>query len=291
MKIRLHRSYLSVQDRRALHCHGKWMGTLLFIFIFMSIVLLALVGCGAVGYSAAPSSQRRETITVSAAISLKDAFKEIAAEFEKGNPDTQVVFNFASSGALQMQIEQGAPVDVFASASPEQMNSLEQKGLLAQGTRQDFAGNTAVLVAQKDGLASLASFADLTLPQVRRLAIGNPSSVPAGSYAKQILSNVGLWDSVQPKIVLGENVEQVLTYVETGDVDAGIVYQTDAADSKRVRTIAQAPPGSSKPIVYPIAVMASSKQRDRAAAFVQAVTSPVPGQAILSRYGFLPPPK
>ncbi|MDO8689860.1 MAG: molybdate ABC transporter substrate-binding protein [Dehalococcoidia bacterium] len=248
---------------------------------------MLLIACSAP--AAAPPQASRTEILVSAAASLTDAFQEIKAEFEKDNPGIAVVYNFGSSGTLQLQIEQGAPSDVFASAGKAQMDALDQKGLLLAGSRRNFAGNTAVLIVPKTGAVDITGFADLVKPQVKNLAIGNPDGVPAGTYARQVLESAGLWAGVQGKIVMGGTVRQVLTYVEQGNAEAGIVYSTDAITSDEVKVIARAPAGSSDPIVYPIAAIARSKYPQEARAFVDFVAGPK-GQAMLARYGFLPPP-
>jgi molybdate transport system substrate-binding protein len=252
----------------------------------MIVVILMLSSC--TGQGSGAKAPKQTQLLVSAAISLKEAFEDIKADFEGDNRNVGVVYNLAASGALQLQIEQGAAVDVFASAGEAQMNVLEQKGLLMVSSRQPFAGNTAVLVVPKEGEQSINSFSDLTKPEIKRIAIGNPVSVPAGEYAKQILEGVGVWKDIQDKIVLSENVRQVLTYVEQRNVEAGIVYSTDAASSEKVRVVAKAPEGSSKPIVYPIAVIASTKSPKEAKAFVDFITGPK-GQAILAKHGFLAP--
>lgn len=260
-----------------------WKRSLLFLWLVLAVSVAACAG--GISGDVTPKQTR---LLVSAAISLKDAFDEVKKEFESENRSINIAYNFASSGALQLQIEQGAAVDVFASAGEAQMNSLEQKGLLLEGTRRAFARNTAVLVVPREGGQPISSFSDLTKPEIKHIAIGNPSSVPAGEYAKQILESVGVWNDIQTKIVLAENVRQVLTYVEQGNVEAGIVYGTDAATSEKVRVAANAPAGSSKPISYPVAVIASTKSPKEARALVDFITGEK-GRAILSKYGFLTP--
>lgn len=248
---------------------------------------MVLTACFAPG--ASPSEASKTEILVSAASSLTDAFQEIKTEFEKDNPGIMVAYNFGSSGTLQLQIEQGAPPDVFASAGAAQTDALDQMGLLLAGSRRNFAGNTAVLIVPKTGAVAISGFADLVKPEVKNLAIGNPDSVPAGTYARQVLESAGLWAGVQGKTVIAANVRQVLTYVEQGNAEAGIVYSTDALTSDKVKVIATAPVGSSYPIVYPIAAIARSRYPQEARAFVDFVAGPK-GQAVLARYGFLPAP-
>ncbi|GFP34480.1 molybdate transport system substrate-binding protein [Candidatus Hakubella thermalkaliphila] len=248
------------------------------LFFLMVVTMASASGCGSSG---------EQQLVVSAAISLSNAFEEIKAEFEKNNPDSNIVYNFAASGVLQAQIEQGAPVDVFASASEKQMDVLEERGLLVAGSRADFAQNEVVLIVPGNSVRSPANFQELVKPEVIRIAVGNPEIVPAGQYAREVLTNLGLWDKVQEKLVMAENVRQALAYVEKAEVDSGIVYYTDALISRSVVIAASAPPGSHRPIVYPIAVIRGSKEEELARRFISFIVSQK-GQGILQKYGFLP---
>ena len=227
---------------------------------------------------------RSQTLTVSAAVSLSDAFCEIADAFEATQPDLTVEFNLGASGVLAAQIRQGVAVDVFASAAAVVMDDLEARGFLATGTRQDIVGNRLVLITPLDGPA-LSGPAELR--DVPRIAIGNPELVPAGMYAQESLQSLGLWDALEGRLVYGESVRQVLTWVETDEVSAGLVYVTDAQASQRVQVVAEMPPESHAPIRYPIAVLRESSLPDLAEQFVAFVTGP-DGQAILGRHGFSP---
>ncbi|MGH9834613.1 MAG: molybdate ABC transporter substrate-binding protein [Blastocatellia bacterium] len=224
-------------------------------------------------------------IIVSAAASLQEAFREIGQQYET-RTGARVSFNFGASGALQKQIESGAPVDVFASAGRPQMEALVSQGLIAPESQRDFAHNALVLVAPADQASELKSFADLGGAQVKRLAVGNPKTVPAGQYAEQALTRLDLWQQLQSRLVFGEDVRQVLDYVARGEVEAGLVYASDvrAADN-RVRIAARAPADSHDPILYPIAVVRASKQPEAARAFIDAVMSDE-GQRSLEKYGF-----
>lgn len=250
------------------------------LFLLIVVTIAAAPGCGS-------SGAEEQQLIVSAAMSLRDAFEEIKIEFEKDNPGSNIIYNFAASGDLQAQIEQGAPVDVFASASEKQMDVLEERGLLVAGTRADFAQNEVVLIVPKNSDRSPANFQELVKPEVIRIAIGNPETVPAGQYTREVLTNLGLWERVQEKLVMTENVRQVLAYVEKVEVDSGIVYYTDALTSRSVAIAALAPPGSHRPIVYPIAVVKGSKEEELARRFVSFIVSQK-GQGILQKYGFLP---
>lgn len=232
----------------------------------------------------APSSQR-VFLNVSAAISLKDALDEIRTAFKKEHPAVAVVFNVGASGMLQHQIENGAPVDVFLSAAPKHMDALEANGLLLGGTRRDLVRNQLVLIVPKDS-AGITGFADLARTNVTRVALGEPSSVPAGQYAQEVLRYFKVLDAVKAKSVLAKDVRQVLTYVETGNVDAGIVYSSDALADRRVMIVAEAPAGSHSPILYPGAVMRASQHPDAAREFLAYLGSESAGQ-IFERHGFL----
>lgn len=242
------------------------------------LVLAALLGAGPV---------RAETLTVSAAASLTNAFKEIAASYEAQHRNTKVLLNFGASGALLQQISRGAPVDVFASADQETMDSAEGQGLIAAGERQNFVRNTLVLVVPHDGGLSPAHLEDLARPAVQRIAIGNPATVPAGRYARRALDAAGLWPAVSAKAINTRNVRQALDYVARGEVEAGFVYATDAAMLKdEVRVAFEVPLDIA--IVYPMARVADSAHADEAKRFMAYVLS-ADGQAILGRYGFRKP--
>jgi molybdate transport system substrate-binding protein len=234
------------------------------------------------------NSQAAREITVSAAASLKDAFGEIGKRYESGT-GAKINFNFGASGALQRQIESGAPVDVFASAGIPQMNALATQGLIAPETRRDFARNTLVLIVPADSTSGITSFADLANlggSKVARLAVGNPKTVPVGQYAEQSLTRLGLWKQLEPRLILAEDVRQALDYVARGEVDAGIVYASDVrATGDRVRIVATAPADSHDPILYPIAVVRESSRQEAAKAFIDVVMSD-DGQRILEKYGF-----
>lgn len=225
--------------------------------------------------------------TVSAAASLTDAFTELATRYEADNPGDRVRLNFAASGVLLQQLDQGAPVDVFASADQQTMDSAEARGLLAADSRRDFTRNTLVLVAPADSDLAVAHLDSLTAPGVGRIAVGNPDFVPAGRYARAALEGAGVWAAVEGKLINTQNVRQALDYVARGEVDAGFVYATDAAlmaDSLRV--LLEVP--LAEPVSYPVAVMAAAEDSAAARRFVAFLLSPV-GQAILARYGFSAP--
>lgn len=223
-------------------------------------------------------------LTVSAAISLKDALDEIRSTYLAQHAGVALAINYAASGTLALQIEQGAPVDVFLSAAPKQMDDLQTKGLLAEGSRRDLLRNEIVLVVPKDS-TGVTSFQDLLKPSVKHVALGEPTSVPAGQYAQEVLTKLGIAEAVNAKAVFAKDVRQVLTYVETGDADAGIVYSTDALESAKVRVAAQAPEDSHAPVIYPVGVIKGSKNAAAAADFEAFLSGPQ-ARAIFQKYGF-----
>ena len=228
-----------------------------------------------------------ESITVSGAASLTEAFTNIASKFEKENPGTNVNLNFGSSGNLRMQVEGGAPVDVFASADENQMNMLSNKSLVVNSSRKDFAHNSLVLIVPKSSTLNITNITDLANPNVQKIGIGNPGTVPVGKYSLLALNKVGLWSQLKNKAVLAEDVKQVLVYVERGDVDAGFVYITDAktAQPGTIKIVTIVPVSTS--IDYPIAVVSSSTHKEKAKKFIDFVTGKE-GQDILNTYGFVP---
>jgi molybdate transport system substrate-binding protein len=224
---------------------------------------------------------------VSAASSLTDAFRAVGAAYETAHPGTHVLLNFAASDVLLRQIAQGAPADVFASADQTAMDKAVAVGAIDTATRRDFASNPLVLVVPKDSGVRVAAPADLRQPEVRRVAYGDPASVPVGRYTQAALRQQGLWDAVSAKGVLAQNVRQSLDYVARGEVDAGFVFATDAAIMKeRVSVVATVP--TPPPIRYPIAVVAGSAHAADAASFAAFVESPA-GLRILAGFGFQAP--
>jgi molybdate transport system substrate-binding protein len=251
----------------------------MFVLVCVSVMLLTTeVGA---------QSKAAHEITVSAAISLKNAFEDIATVFQQRNPGAKVLFNFGASGDLARQIEAGAPVDVFASAAPKDMDHIDHKGLIASNSRKNFAGNAVVLIKPANSNLSINSMEDLRRKEVAKIAIGNPKTVPAGRYAEEVLKHFNLQEALKEKLIFAENVRQVLDYVARGEVDAGLVYSTDAmARSKEVKVVMKLPEGSHQPVVYPIGVIKGTKEESLSRAFVDLVIS-TEGQRILRQYGFI----
>lgn len=244
---------------------------------------------GVILIASCPAVSSAQELTLSVAISMKEAVEGLGARFQRAHPGVILRYNFGGSGELQKQIEAGAPVDVFVSAADGQMDELERKGLILEGSRRTFARNVLSVVVPVDTRLTITRAADLLQPQVQRIAIGNPKIVPAGRYAEESLRKMGLWDALRSKCVFGENVRQVLEYVARGEVDAGFVYATDPETRKGMVKEAFRPPQSSyTPVAYPVAVVAGSQQADLGRAFIELLVSRQ-GQDALARLGFLPP--
>jgi molybdate transport system substrate-binding protein len=247
--------------------------------IFLSLILMC--GC-----QKASTTKPSDSLTISAAASLKDAFGEIAVLFESKN-GKKVHFNFGASGALQKQIETGSPVDIFASAGEKQMNDLAGKGLVETASRRDFARNQLVLILPADSKININSFSELTHPEIKRIAIGESKTVPVGQYTEQVFDKLNLKNVLQTKLIPAQDVRQVLDYVGRGEVEAGIVYATDAKIAgDKVRIGATAASDSHDPILYPIAIIRDSSNKEEAREFIRFLLS-AEGQNILQKYGFL----
>ena len=229
-------------------------------------------------------------VTLSVAISLKDAVEELGRQFTAARPGVTLRYNLGASGDLQKQIEAGAPVDLFLSAATRQMDELEKQKLIVVASRKVFARNVLTVVKPVDSTIDITSAYDLLGTRVTRIVIGQPKTVPAGQYAEESLRKLGLWDRLRPKLVFSENVRQALDYVARGEVDAGFVYTTDAVSrAQGVKEVFRPPEDTYRPVVYPGAVVSGSQQPALAQAFLDLLSS-APGQAVLAKYGFQPPP-
>jgi molybdate transport system substrate-binding protein len=223
-------------------------------------------------------------LIVSAASSLTDSLNVLKEVYQSKHHGDTVIFNFGASGALEKQIETGAPVDVFISASAKEMDVLQQKHLILDGSRKNLLSNEMVLIVPKSNKAAIHKFSDLV--KARRLVMGDPSFVPAGQYAKEILQFQGLFGLLKDRLVYGGNVRQVLEYVARDEVDAGLVFSTDAAImNDRVEVVAMAPRESHAPILYPAAVLKNSTQSQVGREFMDFISGPE-GMKDFSRYGF-----
>ena len=259
--------------------------TTIAIIVFASLLVLsALSGC-APKTAQQPAAQPQVSLTVAAAASLSNVLKEVDALYMKDNPNVTVTGNFAASGTLQAQIENGAPIDLFISAAETQMDKLQQKNLLLANTRKDLLGNKVVLIVPAGSTSGITSFQDLASSKVKRVAVGDPKSVPAGEYALMVFNEDNIAAQIKPKEVMASDVEAVLTDVGTGNVDAGIVYATDAITSNKVQVVANAPDDINAKVLYPVAVIQASKNAEAAEAYENFLFSS-DAQAIFVKYGF-----
>ena len=245
--------------------------------------IVLLLVCNLAGLFAAPLAAA--DLQVFAAASLTDALREISAAYEKTSGDKPVL-NLGASSTLARQIQEGAPADLFLSADEAKMDALEKRKLLLPGTRRSVLSNTLVVVVPADSNLKISGPADLAASSIRAIALAEPQSVPAGIYAKEYLTRKGLWNKVIDRAVPTENVRATLAAVESGNVDAGIVYKTDAGISKKVRIAYEVPKAEAPDISYPFAVLAESEHREAARRFLDYLVSP-PSLAVFRKYGFL----
>ena len=225
-------------------------------------------------------------LTVSAAASLTDCLEELKELYINENPNVEITYNFGSSGSLQQQIEQGAPADIFFSAGKKQMTALKDAGLMVDDSVKDILENKVALITPLDG-KQINSIEELTDDKIERIAVGEPESVPVGQYTDEALKNLNVFDSIESKLVFAKDVREVLSWVETGNVDAGFVYQTDAKVSDKVKIVLNAPEGSHKPVIYPVGVVKSSKVTESAQDFVDFLFEE-DAKNVFIKYGFSP---
>ena len=226
-----------------------------------------------------------DEILVSAAASLTDVLKEISTGYQ-AKAKNSVKFNFGPSSGLARQIEEGAPADIFFSADLAQMDVLDKKNLLEPGTKKNLLSNQLVIIVPADSKVVITSPKDLLKADVKKIALAEPSSVPVGVYSSKYLTDEGLWDQVKPKIVPVQDVRATLASVESGNVEAGFVYKTDAAVSKKVKIVYEVPIDKGPKITYPVAIVKDSKRKDAARDFMSYVQSPAAKDAF-KKYGFV----
>ena len=226
-----------------------------------------------------------DEILVSAAASLTDVLKEISKNYQSKSKNT-VKFNFGPSSGLTRQIEEGAPVDIFFSADLPQMDNLGKKGRLEPGTRKNLLSNQLVIIVPADSKLAISSPKDLLRADVKRIVLAEPSSVPVGVYSSKYLTDEGLWDQVKPKVVPVQDVRATLASVESGNVEAGFVYKTDAAISKKVKIVYEVPMDKGPKITYPVAIVKESKQKDAARDFMNYLSSPAAKESF-EKFGFV----
>lgn len=232
-----------------------------------------------------PKTARAREILVSAAASLTDVLKEINSGFQSKSKHI-VKFNFGSSSGLARQIEEGAPVDIFFSADLPQMDILDKKGRLEPGTRKNLLSNQLVIIVPADSKLSLSSPKDLLKAGIKRIAIAEPTSVPVGVYSSKYLAGEGLWRQVKPKVVPVQDVRATLASVESANVEAGFVYKTDAAVSRKVKIAYEVPIDKGPKITYPVAIVKESKRKEAARDFLNFVQNPA-SKELFKKYGFI----
>jgi len=259
----------------------KWVSILIFF-------LLLTVACSnnenTEQTQAGEETDEPVELTISAAASLNDAMNVLQEMYQEEHPEVTLHFNFGSSGSLQQQISQGAPVDLFFSAAEDKYELLVEEGIIAEEDGMDLLENELVLIVPGEN-QSVESFEDLVLYDIDSISIGTPETVPSGQYAKESLENRGIWEEIEPHVVYAKDVRQVLSYVETGNVQAGMVYKTDALISDEIEIIATADPETHTPIVYPVGVIQDSKQYEAATDFYEFLQSDE-ALKVFEEYGF-----
>ncbi len=247
------------------------------VFLLISISLFVLSGCS--------SEEKQDAkITIAAAASLKNVFDEkLIPEFEKENQNIIVEATYDSSGKLQQQIKEGSPIDVFVSAATKQMDELNEEGYILKDSIKELLENKIVVIIPKDSDISIVNFEDLL--KANKIAIGDPASVPAGQYAKELLTNLNLWDKVQEKLSLGTNVSEVLNWVKERSADVGIVYSTDAYSADEVEIVLEADENMVSKVIYPVGIIKSSKNIESAKKFIEFLQSEKANE-IFAEYGF-----
>lgn len=243
--------------------------------IMILFLVTAFAGCG--------QRQSKTEITVLAAASLTDVCDELKTAFEEETGDITLNFSFGGSGALQAQIEEGAPGDIFISAAERQMDELREQGLMKEDSVTDLLENKVVLIVPNGNPAGIKSFEDAVKADV--IGLGETSSVPVGQYSQEIFTSLGVWDQVKAKANFGSDVRTVLSWVETGAVDCGVVYETDALTGENIETICQAPADTHKPVIYPAGITGSSDNQKDAEKFMDFLKSPS-AAGLFEKYGF-----
>lgn len=254
------------------------------LFLLILIFSLIMSGCGVQDNEEVTANEEAVEINISAAASLTDALNEIKDAYAEESNDI-LMFNFAGSGSLQKQIQEGAPCDLYISASKKHMDALNEAGFIVTDTRKDLLGNVLTLIVSSEKADDITELASLNTDAVSSIAIGTPESVPAGDYAKQALEAAGIWDSIQTKLVLAKDVKQVLEYVNTGNVDCGLVYASDALMLETGEVVTDIPEESHSPIIYPAAILTAASQPEAAQAFYDFLSSDA-AASIFEKYGF-----
>jgi molybdate transport system substrate-binding protein len=253
----------------------KSKNKLISIFI-IGILSFSMTACSSSTNSSANTSTPKEdnqtppvSLNISAAASLKNSLDQIKDLYLNENKNVTLTFNYGASGSLEQQIEQGANVDIFMSAAAKQIDDLDSKNLLIKETRKNLLENNIVLIVPKDSSLQISDFKDLTNDKINKIAIGEPKSVPAGQYGEEALTNMNLLDVIKSKEVYAKDVTTVLNWVETSNADAGIVYETDAKSSSKVKIVSTAPSDTHKAVVYPVSILKESKNIETSKKFLE----------------------
>ena len=243
------------------------------------------LGCLLVGLCFGTPHAGAEEILVSAAASLTDALQAVAKAYDVRS-QTRILFNFGSSSELARQIAEGAPADIFFSADLQQMENLRKQGLIEAGSLKNILSNQLVIVALKGSRLAVRSASDLLSAKIKRIALAEPSSVPAGIYARKYLEAEGIWEKVKNKIIPAINVRAALASVESGNVDVAVVYRTDAAISQEAEIVYEIPKERAPKIVYPVALIKYSRAKQAARDFFGFLFTKA-AKAVFQRYGFI----
>lgn len=248
----------------------------------LSIMTLSffITGCN---FSKTESSSKTVNLTISAAASLQESMEEIKVNFEKEHPNITLTLNYGSSGSLQKQIEQGAPSDLFISAGQTQMNSLEDENLILTDSKKDLLKNELVLITSSNN--DITSISDLSTDKVMHIAMGEPTSVPAGSYAKESLNNLNLYDSLSSKLVFAKDVKEVLSWVSTQNAEVGFVYKSDTIGNNTVKIVEPISESYHSPIIYPIGIVKSTSNMEDTKEFYNYLFTEE-CQKIFEKYGY-----
>lgn len=253
---------------------------ILFTILIIGVISSVMYGCSS------SSQENSETeLLISAAASMTDVLKEISEAYSLVEPDVNLIYTFGGSGALQTQIEEGAPADIFISAAQKQMTALEEGGHILSETKKTLLVNKVVLIAPVNSEITISFFEELSRDDIKKLGLGDPSSVPVGQYSEEIFKSLSILDEVKEKSIYGSDVRTVLTWVESGEVDLGVVYSTDAIGSNKVKIVAEAPIGSHEEVSYPVAVIKDSKNIEEAKKLLDYLSSDKAAK-IFEKYGF-----
>jgi molybdate transport system substrate-binding protein len=251
---------------------------------FLSLMLILMLPLSTIGCSNKKNTASASVeLNISAAASLKEAMADLEKAYKKIKPDVTLVTNFGASGSLEQQIEQGAPCDIFISAGKSQMKQLKDKGLILDSSDKDLVKNELVLVGPKD--STLTGINDLTCDKVKKIAVGEASSVPAGKYADEVFTKLNIKSSIESKLVFGKDVKEVLSWVASNNADVGFVYLSDALSSDSVKIIEQIPSEYHSPINYPVGIINTTKNQDASKDFEDFLFTDE-AQKIFEKYGY-----